>query len=101
MLFRGWNEYDVNNVTICQNGELIDLLPQNESEVDSLYNIMTYNINQQVVIDRFQHSQFDRLWKIMHDYTPDDSRTYASLIFEHQENPRKFFHYLWQIGQTN
>ena len=71
-MLQGLNEHDVNNVTMCQNDELIALLPQNESEVDSLYNIMTHHMNQQDVMDRFQHSQFDRLWEIMWDYTAND-----------------------------
>ena len=89
----GLNEHDVNNITLSKNDAFIDLLPSNESEVDSMYNIMTYNRNDDEILDCFSHSTFDRMF----DRGPDADENV--FIFDEVTNPRKFFHSLWKIGK--
>ena len=83
----------MNNITLSKNDEYIDLLPSNESEVDSIYNIMTYNKSDEEVLDCFSHSTFDRMF----DREPDSDEDL--LMFDEITNPRQFFHSLWKIGQ--
>ena len=95
IVLNGLNENDINNITLCKNGEFIDLLPQNESEVDSLFNIMTFNRNDAEIIHRFENSHFDR----MYDRGPDADQDI--LVFDRVSDPREFFHSLRKIGFAN
>ena len=59
----GLNTKDVENITMGQNGEFINILPSDESQVDSLFNIMTHNISDEYILISFKQSKFDAIWR--------------------------------------
>ena len=54
VVINGLNKKDNENVSMCENGEFINILPKNESQVDSLFNTMTHGATNQYILTLYR-----------------------------------------------